>query len=113
MDIGLALADRIIISHTYQPLYLKENATVRDMGWLNILKQALNITFYERIAVWRDIYAAQYPDKEIIWVEPDPTDEEFFLTPEFTFRPEAHKLLIQRGERAALNALNRNTTEVH
>jgi predicted acylesterase/phospholipase RssA len=112
MDIGLALADHIVISHTYHPLYLRDKGTLRDRGWVNILKQALHITFYERISVWKEIYAAQYPDKEVLWIEPDPDDEEFFMAPEFSFRPEVHKLLIQRGERAALNALNRNTTRV-
>jgi NTE family protein len=104
MDIGLALADKVIISHTYHPLYL-QHGTVRDMGWFNILKQALHIAFYERIASWHDIYQQQYPDKEMIWIEPDPEDEEFFLAPEFSFRPEVQKKMIASGERAALRAL--------
>jgi predicted acylesterase/phospholipase RssA len=106
MDIGLALADRIIISHTYHPLYLP-SGTVRDMGWLNILKQSLHIAFYERIASWRDFYTQQYPDKETLWIEPEPDDEEFFLAPEFSFRPEIQKKMIESGERAALRALEK------
>jgi NTE family protein len=104
MDIGLALADRVIISHTYHPLYLP-TGSVRDMGWFNIVKQALHIALYERIASWRDIYAAQYPEKEVIWIEPDPDDEAFFLAPEFSFRPEVQQLMVDSGERAARKAL--------
>ncbi len=104
MDIGLALADRVIISHTYHPLYLP-SGSIHDMGWFNITKQALHIALYERIASWRDIYAAQYPDKQVIWIEPDPDDEAFFLAPEFSFRPEVQKLMVECGERAALKAL--------
>jgi predicted acylesterase/phospholipase RssA len=104
MDIGLALADRVIISHTYHPLYLT-NGSVHDMGWFNIAKQALQIAFYERIASWRDIYAEQYPEKQVIWIEPQPDDEEFFLAPEFSFRPEVQKQMVECGERAARRAL--------
>lgn len=104
MDIGLALADRIIISHTYQPLNLA-NGSVRDMGWFNIVKQALQIALYERIASWRDIYAAEHPDKQVIWIEPPPDDEAFFLTPEFSFRPEVQRQMVECGERAAMRAL--------
>jgi NTE family protein len=104
MDIGLALADRVIISHTYQPLLLP-NGSVHDMGWFNITKQALQIAFYERIATWRELYAEQYPDKEVIWIEPPPDDEAFFLAPEFSFRPEVQKQMVDCGERAARRAL--------
>jgi NTE family protein len=104
MDIGLAAADRVIISHTYHPLYLPKGS-VRDMGWYNILKQSLNIALYERIVSWRDIYAAQYPDKEVIWIEPLEDDEAFFLAPEFSFRPEVQKQMVECGERAAQKAL--------
>ena len=105
MDIGLALADRIVISHTYHPLYLA-NGSVHDMGWFSILKQSLHIALYERITSWRDIYAAQYPDKEVIWIEPAPDDEVFFLAPEFSFRPEVQKQMVECGERAAIKALS-------
>lgn len=104
MDIGLALADRVIISHTYHPLYL-ERSSVRDMGWYNIVRQALHIALYERIVSWRDIYAAQYPDKEVIWIEPAADDEVFFRSPEFSFRPEVQKQMVECGEHAALKAL--------
>jgi NTE family protein len=107
MDIGLALADRVIISHTYHPLYLPESVSVRDLGWLNVLKQALHITFYERIAIWRDLYGQSYPEKEIIWIEPEADDIHFFLAPEFSFRPEVQKQIILSGERAALKALTK------
>jgi NTE family protein len=103
MDIGLALADRIIVSHTYRPLY--SNRSIHDMGWFNIAKQSLHIALYERIASWREIYAAEHPDKEVIWIEPSPDDEEFFLAPEFSFRPEVQKQMVQCGERAAMEAL--------
>jgi hypothetical protein len=76
------------------------------MGWLNIVKQALHIALYERIAAWRDIYREQYPDKEVIWIEPDLEDEEFFLAPEFSFRAEVQKKIIQSGEEAARKALS-------
>jgi predicted acylesterase/phospholipase RssA len=104
MDIGLALADRVIISHTYHPLYLA-NGSVHDMGWFNIVKQALHIALYERIASWRDVYAAQFPDKEMIWIEPSADDELFFQTPDFSFRPEVQRQMVACGERAAVRAL--------
>jgi hypothetical protein len=104
MDIGLAVADRIIISHTYHPLYLS-SGSIHDMGWFSIVKQAVHIALYERIASWRDIYAQQYPDKQVIWIEPSPDDEVFFQAPEFSFRPEVQKQMVQCGERAALSAL--------
>lgn len=106
MDIGLALADRIIISHTYHPVFLQDTVSVRDSGWLNILKQALQIAFYERISVWRDIYAQAYPEKQFIWIEPEEDDIRFFLAPEFSFRPEVQREMILAGERAALRALS-------
>lgn len=104
MDIGLALADRVIVSHTYHPLYLPKGS-IHDRGWINILKQSLHIAFYERIASWRDIYAAQYPEKQVIWIEPEPDDEAFFLAPEFSFRPEVQRQMVACGERAARKAL--------
>ncbi len=105
MDIALALADKVIISHTYQPLCTSGSATVRNLGWLNILRQSLHIALYERILSWRSIYGEQYPEKEVLWIQPDSDDEEFFLAPEFSFRPEVQKALIASGERAALKAL--------
>jgi predicted acylesterase/phospholipase RssA len=104
MDIGLALADHVIISHTYHPLYLP-SGSVHDFGWFNITKQAFQIALYERIATWRDIYAEQYPDKKVIWIEPTADDEAFFLAPEFSFRPEVQKQMVECGERAAIKAL--------
>ncbi len=112
MDIGLALADRVIVSHTYRPLYLPDRS-LRDMGWFNITKQALHIALYERIASWRDIYAAQYPEKKVIWIEPSAEDEAFFLAPEFSFRPEVQKQMVECGERAALKALAETNEESH
>lgn len=103
-DIGVRLADRVIVSHTYQPLYLNEGS-VRDLGWLNIIKQAGAMVLQERIDVWRQIYARQCPDKEIIWIQPEPDDVEFFTAPEFSFRPEIQKKMIKSGEVAALRAL--------
>jgi NTE family protein len=105
MDIGLSLADRIIISHTYCPLTLPPSQSVRNMGWVNIIKQSVHIALHERIAAWRDFYAQQYPEKEMIWIEPEPDDVEFFLSPEFSFRPEVQKKMIHSGEAAALKAL--------
>lgn len=103
-DIGMRLADQVVISHTYQPLHL-EQGSVYDMGWVNIIKQSTSMILGERIAVWRQIYQERNPDKRIIWVQPDPDDTEFFLAPEFSFRPEVQKLLIASGERAARKAL--------
>lgn len=107
MDIGVALSDRVIVSHTYQPFMHEDGKSVRDMGWLNIVKQSIQIILYERIAVWRDIYEHQYPEKEIIWIQPDPEDMDFFLAPEFSFRPEVQKYIIRSGEIAAEKALER------
>jgi NTE family protein len=89
-DVGVRLADRIIISHTYQPLHLTSHApyaSVRDMGWLSI-------------------YENQHPNKQIIWIQPDPEDVAFFKVPDFTFKPETQQMLIDSGEIAALKALN-------
>lgn len=105
MDIGLALSDRVIVSHTYQPLHRESGISVGEMGWLSIFKQSIHLILRERITIWRDIYEHQYPDKQVLWIEPDPEDVEFFLAPEFSFRPEIQKLLIERGEIAATKAL--------
>ncbi|MBX3065074.1 MAG: patatin-like phospholipase family protein [Anaerolineae bacterium] len=104
-DIGIRIADRVIISHSYQPLHLNGTGSVREMGWLNVLKQGIYTVFYERINTWRNIYGQQNPGKAIIWIEPDPTDTEFFLAPEFSFRPEVQQLLIEKGMQAAQKAL--------
>jgi predicted acylesterase/phospholipase RssA len=105
-DIAVNLADRIIISHTYQPLYMPpEQGSVRDLGWINILKQTAWIMLEERIAVWRQIYERENPDKEIIWIQPDPEDVDFFLAPEFSFRTEQQQQMIHSGEIAARHAL--------
>lgn len=105
-DIAVRLSDCVIISHTYQPLCLNSGrASVRDMGWLNVLKQATSMVFQERIAVWRQIYQQQNPDKQLIWIEPNPDDVDFFLAPEFSFRPEVQKKMIKSGENAARRAL--------
>lgn len=110
-DIGVRLADKIIISHTYQPLHLGEGGSVKDLGWVNIVKQSTSIVLSERIAVWRQIYQQQNPDKEIIWIQPDPEDVEFFTAPEFSFNPDAQKKMIRSGELAAFKALNKAPTE--
>ena len=104
-DVGVQLGDRVIVSHTYQPLYLSNGDTVSDMGWLNVLRQSATIVFHERIAVWREIYEKQNPGKKIVWIQPDADDIEFFNAPEFTFREEVQKTLIRIGERAARKAL--------
>lgn len=107
-DIGVSLGDRIIMSHTYQPLRLGEgNGSVRDMGWVNVLKQTLNIVLYERIVRWQQGYDTQAHNKEIIWIHPDHDDTEFFRAPEFSFRPEDQQLMIESGERAARHALEK------
>jgi predicted acylesterase/phospholipase RssA len=106
-DIGVHLADKVIISHTYQPLYLGEQGSVHDLGWLNIVRQSSSIILSERIAVWRHIYEQQYPDKEIIWIQPDPEDVVFFKAPEFSFNPDIQKKLIHSGEIAAFRAFNK------
>ncbi len=103
-DVGIQVADRVVISHTYQPLQLK-TGSVRDLGWVNILKQSTFMVLRERIATWHEIYEREHPDKKILWIEPDVDDVEFFLAPEFSFRPEIQTMLIQTGERAALRAL--------
>lgn len=102
-DIGIRLADTVVISHTYQPLQLK-SGSVRDLGWVNILKQSLFMVFRERIDIWHSIYEQEHPDKKIIWIEPEPDDIEFFLSPDFSFRPEVQERLIACGERAAIRA---------
>ncbi len=104
-DVGIHLADRVIISHTYQPLYLQGEGTVNDFGWLNIIKQATSIVLQERIDIWREVYSQRYPDKEIIWIEPDPQDIDFFRAPDFSFRPEVQMQMIHCGEQAAHHAL--------
>lgn len=104
-DVGVQLADRVVISHPYQPLELGAGRSVRDMGWVNILKQSGMILFRERINVWKRLYAKEFPEKRILWIEPDPEDMDFFLAPEFTFRTSVQRKLIASGERAALRAL--------
>ncbi|MCU0513241.1 MAG: patatin-like phospholipase family protein [Anaerolineae bacterium] len=107
MDVGIALADRVVVSHTYQPLLQTTGRSIHDMGWLNIFKQSIHMVLHERIAIWRDLYAQEYPTKEVVWIEPDPEDMDFFLAPEFSFRPEVQKLIIRSGELAARQALER------
>jgi NTE family protein len=103
-DVGIMLSDDVVISHTYQPLRLN-NGSVYDMGWVNIIKQSTNMILHERINVWRRIYEQQNPSKHLVWIEPEPDDVEFFLAPEFSFRPEVQQTLIDRGEKAAIKAL--------
>lgn len=110
-DIAMRLADEVVISHTYQPVHLSQGS-VRDLGWVNILKQSLNLILRERICVWARIYQQQNPHKRIIWVHPDEDDLEFFLAPEFTFRPEVQRRLIRAGMRAAERALEQNRAGV-
>ncbi|GAB4526203.1 MAG: patatin-like phospholipase family protein [Anaerolineae bacterium] len=104
-DIGMRLADRVIVSHTYQPLHLPEGRSISDKGWWNIVQQSVYIVFQERIRVWERLYREQYPEKTLICVQPDPEDEAFFAAPQFTFRREVHQALIQSGEAAARRAL--------
>jgi hypothetical protein len=104
-DIGICLADTVIVSHTYQPLERPENRSVKNLGWFNILKQSLYIVFHERIRVWEQLYKQQFPEKRLICIAPDPDDEVFFLAPQFSFRPEVQKTLIESGEKAARHAL--------
>lgn len=107
-DIGISLADRIIVSHPYQPLYLGEQGrSVNDLGWFNILKQTLHTVMHERIDRWRRLMETERPDKEILWIHPDPDDEDFFLAPEFTFDPVIQRQIMRTGECAAHKALNR------
>ncbi|MBL8165058.1 MAG: patatin-like phospholipase family protein [Anaerolineae bacterium] len=103
-DVGIMLSDDVVISHTYQPLRLT-SGSVYDMGWVNIIKQSTNMILHERINVWRRIYEQQNPGKHLIWIEPEPDDVEFFLAPEFSFRPEVQQTLIDRGEQATIKAL--------
>lgn len=111
-DIAMRLADEVVISHTYQPLHLPQGS-VRDLGWVNILKQSLNMVFRERICVWARIYQQQNPHKRIIWVHPEDDDLEFFLAPEFTFRPEVQRRLIRAGVIAAERALEQAQATAH
>ena len=104
-DIGIRLADRVIIAHVYQPLQMGAKQSVRNMGWVNIGKQSLFAIFKERIDTWHYLYTEQNPTKQLIWIEPDPEDVEFFTAPDFSFRPEVQKLMIEKGENAALKAL--------
>jgi hypothetical protein len=97
-----------VISHTYQPLYTNGSPSIHDMGWLNVFKQSLNIVLHERVAVWRKLYEQQYPEKEVIWISPEPDDMDFFLAPDFSFRPEVQKELVRSGEIAALKALSQS-----
>jgi len=106
-DIGMSLADRVIVSHTYQPLHLPDDHTITDKGWLSVLKQSAYIVFHERIRVWERIYQERYPEKEIICIQPAPDDEVFFDAPQFSFRPEVQKALIHSGEMAARHTLDR------
>lgn len=103
-DIGVRLADQVIVSHTYQPLHLK-TGSVRDLGWMNVIKQSTSVILGERIEIWRQIYQRQNPDKDILWIQPDPEDLDFFLAPDFSFRPEVQKQLIRSGEHAVELAL--------
>lgn len=104
-DIGVAVADKVIISHTYQPLQLPEKQSVSEYGWWNVVKQSSYILFYQRIKIWQELYLDQHPDTEFIFIHPDPEDAQFFLAPQFSFRPEVQKQLIASGERAARKAL--------
>lgn len=110
-DIGIRLADRVIVAHAYQPLQLDGGRSVRDMGWVNIFRQSVYTIFHERITTWHYIYEQQNPGKQIIWIEPDPTDEEFFRIPEFSFTPEVQRFLIARGVDATHKALEKASVE--
>jgi len=108
-DIGVSLADRIIISHTYQPLWLENGASVADMGATNILRQSVITVVHERINRWKERFEEKNRYKEVIWVHPDPDDIEFFLAPEFSFSYDTQKRLIRSGELAALKVLGHTT----
>ncbi|HRE46725.1 MAG TPA: patatin-like phospholipase family protein [Aggregatilineales bacterium] len=110
-DIGVRLADRVIISYTYQPLHLEGETSIRDMGWLNVVRQATNIAFHERISIWRTLYEQQNPHKQLIWIHPDPDDIAIFKAPDFAFSPDIQRKLIDAGEIAALKALGQVTGE--
>lgn len=104
-DVGARLADTIIISHTYQPITRADNRTVKDLGWVSVIKQAGYIIFYERIKIWEQHYRQQYPNKNIIIITPDPQDETFFQLPQFSFKRDVQDRLIACGELAAKKAL--------
>jgi len=106
-DIGVSLGDKIIISHTYQPLVMTDGSSVNDMGWLNILRQSVITILYERIQLWREAYGELHPERDIVWIHPEPDDKAFFLAPEFSFRPEVQNQMIACGEAAARKALDR------
>lgn len=106
VDLALQLADTVIVSHTYQPYAPAPHQTsIRELGWVNVMRQSLSIALYERIRVWRQLYAEQYPDKRVIWISPDANDRDFFLAPEFSFDLNVQKQMISCGEIAALKAL--------
>lgn len=105
-DIGVSLADKVIISHTYQPLFSQNGSSVRDMGWLHVLRQSAITMFYERINRWREYYDEQKINKQIIWIQPEEDDIDFFLAPEFSFSPEIQRKIIKSGEKAALKVMN-------
>jgi len=107
VDVGISLADHVIVSHTYQPLYMTNGNSVRDMGWFNILRQSIITVLHERINRWREYFEQQSLDKTILWIHPEADDVDFFMTPEFSFRPEVQKQLIECGEYAAQRALAR------
>ncbi len=106
-DLGVNMADRVIISHTYQPLYLNGSGSVRDMGWYNIVKQTVSMVLFERIQRQCMILREQYAHKEVLWIQPDPEDVEFFRAPEFTFDTVMQQKIMKSGERAARKALAR------
>lgn len=104
-DLGVNLADKVIISHTYQPLYLNGQGSVRDMGWYNIVKQSVSMVLFERIQRQSKILQEHYAHKDVMWIQPDPEDEAFFLAPEFSFDSEVQQMIMRSGEHAARNAL--------
>lgn len=105
-DIGVSLADKVIISHTYQPFYAQNGGSVRDMGWLNVLRQSFVTVFHERINRWQEYYEKNNTTKQIIWIKPDEDDIDFFLAPEFSFSPEVQRKIIKCGEKAAIKVMN-------
>ncbi len=106
VDLALQLADAVIVSHTYQPFTPRvTQSSARDLGWVNIMRQSLSHSLYERIHACNAQYSEQYPDKRIIWISPEADDLDFFLAPEFSFNPTMQKQMITCGEIAALKAL--------
>lgn len=105
-DIGVQVAERVIVSYIYQPALLGEGGRpIHGLGWVKVLEQSMYLALHQRILHWRQTYARQSPGREILWIHPDPQDEAFFRAPLFSFRQEIQQQLIASGEAAARRAL--------